>query len=166
MRIRCVFRKCTQRLPAISRSIRNNCWFHHLIELTERGVVRWKLLELPGGMVGCCAVGWRLRAAQSPAHPGPSESGLARRARAVGPLPAPAVLIARCARISGTTSRYGRERPGSSMLARSLVLCLWAPLGAAHPHDNHRLASSAFGSELAPDPPSDKQLTRAPRSRK
>ena len=29
------------------------------------------------------------------------------------------------------------------MLARSIVPCFWAPLGAAHSHDNHLLASSA-----------------------
>ena len=30
------------------------------------------------------------------------------------------------------------------MLARSFALCFWAPLGAAHPHDNHLLTSPAL----------------------
>ena len=55
----------------------------------------------------------------------------------------------RCLRTSDTTSRSGREGPGRSMLARSLASCFWAPLGAAHSHDNHLLASSALKSVLA-----------------
>ena len=35
------------------------------------------------------------------------------------------------------------------MLARSLVSCFWAPLGAAHSHDNYLIASSALKSVLA-----------------
>ena len=45
------------------------------------------------------------------------------------------------------------------MLARSFALCFWAPLGAAHPHDNHLLTSPALESVLASDQPNDKRNT-------
>ena len=42
-----------------SRSLGDSCWFHHLTKLT--GEVVQQLLELSRAVVGCCAIGWRLR---------------------------------------------------------------------------------------------------------
>ena len=133
-------------------SCAGNCWSSQ--EGSSAAALSVDGYTLPNGTTG------------SPTHSGPRESGPARRARAAELLPAPAVLITRCVRTSDTTSRCEREVPGRSMLARSLASCFWAPLGAAHSHDNHLLTSSAFKSVLASDQSSDKQLSQAPRSRK
>ena len=45
------------------------------------------------------------------------------------------------------------------MLARSFPPYLWAPLGTAHPHDDHLLTSPAFESVLASDQSNDKRNT-------
>ena len=49
------------------------------------------------------------------------------------------------------------------MLARSFTPNFWAPLGAAHPHDNHLLTSPALESVLAPDQSNDKRNTTSSR---
>ena len=49
------------------------------------------------------------------------------------------------------------------MLARSFAPNFWAPLGAAHPHDNHLLTSPALESVLAPDQSNDKRNTTSSR---
>ena len=136
-------------------SCAGNCWSSQ--EGSSAAALSVDGYKLPNGTTG------------SPTHSGPRESDPARRARAAELLPAPAVLITRCVRTSDTTSRCEREVPGRSMLARSLASCFWAPLGAAHSHDNHLLTSSAFKSVLASDQSRDKQLSQAPqapRSRK
>ena len=49
------------------------------------------------------------------------------------------------------------------MLARSFTPNFWAPLGAAHPHDNHLLTSPVLESVLAPDQSNDKRNTTSSR---
>ena len=49
------------------------------------------------------------------------------------------------------------------MLVRSFAPTFWAPLGAAHPHDNHLLTSPALESVLAPDQSNDKRNTTSSR---
>ena len=49
------------------------------------------------------------------------------------------------------------------MLARSFAPNFGAPLGAAHPHDNHLLTSPALESVLAPDQSNDKRNTTSSR---